>query len=728
MTLHRASEVPEKMRPGRAGVRGSAALRSSSMRDLWRSRAGLVLASCLLGSSASLGCQLASPGKVPVLLSPTPPLAPLEIAPDGPPVFVPQRAQLWYTPPVWSGDQRFVVLLHQPRRVTLVDMLTGFVRGAWDVCAREAVFTADGSRVDYLACEHNKAGRISLETERIQFEPASAVAGIEAAVRRARVVAPLSTGERQSSADGRVRGELVSGKIVLSREGGSVIARANPCTMAGVRRWLLSPKGTHVLVHCAPEGDYRPTGGETLLLGDDLQEQYRFSDRIAPIEGLQFTPDGRRAAVVGAGYQLTVIDIESEQLFSSESPSRHRGNAHWSPLLDRALCLRGSSDRLYQSVHDAAAADLLHIGIGRESEPDERRPDESPFRPSFDPPSSRPIDGPVVTFESGFEEQGHPASNLIVTQRGESVARILAGNPLYGYLKGSPDGQLIAYPVWRAGIDRQSCPTQSLRSCAGLAVVDVAAKRRLFSLPVPGTWESHDGFSGDGALVLMGRSVYESRTGELVHAVDAPASLGQADPGLTAPLQKVRWLGPAPRLLLEQEDRLSVVDPRTGRVGPSIEGVCKLVDVASDGAFVLVDTHAGQGLFDTTTGALRLLPNPQGGQRAVRLRGSGFVLHEAERSAMFVTQISVLRLSDGRWLRWEGELLVTDEGVFDGEPDAWREGAFRLGSDVLRSRMVPLREMAPRFHRRGLEQAFFAGEDVSPVPERGAASPNKVAR
>ena len=700
------------------------------MRDLGRSLTGLLLASCLSGSPALLGCQLASPPKapVPIALSPTPPLAPLESAPDGPPVFVPQRAQLWYTPPVWSGDQRFVVLLHQPRRVTLVDMLTGFVRGAWDVCAREAVFIADGSRVDYLACEENKAGRISLDTERIQFEPASAVAGIEAAVRRARVVAPLVSGERQSSADGRVRGELVSGKIVLSREDGSVIARRSPCTTAGLRQWLLSPKGTHVLVHCAPEDVYRPTGGEILLLGDDLQERHRFSEGLAPIEGLQFTPDGRRAAVVGAGYRLTVVDVESEELFSGESPSRYRGNVHWSPLLDRALCLGGSSDRMYPSLHDAAATELIRIGIGRESEPPERRPDERPFQPSFDLPYSGSTDTPSITFESGAEEQGQPASNLIVTQRGAIVARILAGNPLYGYLSRSPDDQLVAYPVWRAGIDRQSCPTQSLRSCAGLAVVDLVAKRRLFSFPVPGTWESRDGLSGDGALVLMGRSVYDSRTGKLVHAIDAPALPGQADPGLTASFNEVRWLGGAPRLLLEQKGRLSVVDPRTGRMSPVIEGVRKLVDVASDGASVLVDTDAGQGLFDTATGALRLLPKHPGGQRAVRLRGGGFVLYEAERSAMFVTQVSALRLSDSRWLRWEGELLVTDEGVFDGEPDTWREGAFRLGPDVLRNRMVPLGEMASRFHRRGLSQSFFAGEDVSPVPEPGAAPPNKVAR
>jgi len=643
-------------------------------------------------------------------------------------VFVPQRAQLWYTPPVWSGDQRFVVLLHQPGRVTLVDMRTGFVRGAWDVCAREAVFTADGSRVDYLACEDNKAGRISLQTGSIQFEPASAVAGIEAAVRRARVVAPIMNGERQSSADGAVRGELAAGEIVLSREDGSRIARRNPCASASVRRWLLSPKGTHVLVHCAPEGVYRPTGGTTLLLGDDLQERYRFSDGLAPIEGLQFTPDGRRAAVVGAGYQLTVVDVESEQLFSGESPSRYRGNVHWSPLLDRALCLRGSSDRLYQSIHDAAATELLRIGIGRESLPPERRGDERPFQPSFDVPYSGPQDRPSFTFEPGVEEQGQPASNLIVAQRGEIVARILAGNPLYGYLTRSSDDKLVAYPVWRAGIDRQSCPTQSLRSCAGLAVVDVAAKRRLFSLPVPGTWESHDGLSGDGALVLMGRAVYDTRTGKLVHAIDAAAPPGQPDPGLTARLNEVRWLGQAPRLLLEHERRLAIIDPRTGRVGPSIEGVRNLVDVASDGASVLVDTDSGQGLFDTTTGALRLLPRLQGGQKPARLRGGGFVLYETERSAMFVTQISALRVSDGRWLRWEGELLVTDEGVFDGEPDTWREGAFRLGPDVLRNRMVPLREMASRFHRRGLEQAFFAGEDVSPVPEPGASPPNKVAR
>lgn len=661
----------------------------------------------------------------PLLASPRPPAAPP--APDGEPVFVPQRTSTFQTL-LWSPDGRFAVMQYQERRALVVDLETGHVRGAWDLClGRLALAAFRNDRFYFGTCDAREVGHVGLDRgvrighrvplanldnyfglsvsprgDIVYLGNATKGGFLDAASGAVRYAWPTTNGPRDAaiapdgkafalarpddvsvvepdgtprwslrlaedspprmawSADGALLAIRTRDEIsLLAARDGQVVARRNPCKPGSPTAMTPSPAGRRLLVGCRRQESYRVVA-HAVLLDFTLAEQEHFADSFGELGEVRFTPDGRRASATLSGGQVVVLEIASGRTSEGPTPCESGAcKAAWSPGLDRVLATRFVDGVEVHTLYDAGARELLRLGAARLLAPVPRAqgapaPPPSPARPEPPPAWLRSLDG----------------------RRGANAVS------------------------WQ-NANHEKCTTAEL--CWAVEVIDVASGKRLFKLPLSYPPASQDGFSGDGERLLVGGTVFDVAGGVALRAID-PVTRGQA-----------RWLGRTPRLLITLGQKLTVVEPTSGAVGPEVQGITDLVDITDDGT-VLARTATGDVLFDPVSGALRPPPPCPTAQTAGGFeRSAGFLRCETRGSAMFAAASSVLRIADGRLLRSEGALAVTDEGVFDGPPESWCEGSFRMGPDVLHNRMVPLAELAPRFHHPGLKEAFFAGAAVSPM-------------
>lgn len=523
----------------------------------------------------------------------------------------------------------------------------------------------------------------------------------------------------------------------------------------------LSPRGTHLLAACTSTAD--PPQSATVVL---VEDQLNTIGELPPVSGaggdwykplldLRFTPDGRRAGVIDRGGALTLLEIGSSQPRAGRPPGSGRQSFSWSPDLERVLASQITNGVVYQTLHDVTGAEVRRLGLGRAEVPSAGSASappnpvlvESPL-PRFvlkqrkengeihvgdtqrgvavalEPPAFGPLTGHNVVWQGdvaiafeGAEEQGRPSSRMFVwdLNTGKLRSKTVVGRATSRSAFSAPAHGLVAVLVWWGAHDAWPCTSAEQDPCHGVTVVDLAYGKRLFTVPVPRFQSGNLEFSADGSLLLAGGEVLDAATGKRVLPASGAAA-GEAEAGGAAKVEYIKWLGRLPRLLVTRPDRVKIVDPVAGVVRFEVTGGPTVVDTSPEGTAVLLRTGDGTALFDTATGALRPLP-PHPASLEVRgfVRDARFVRYESTGS-MGPRATSVLRVTDGRWLSWEGALVVTDEGVFDGPPASWNEGAFRMGPDVLRHRMVPLAELASRFHRPGLTEAFFRGDVVSPAP------------
>lgn len=211
--------------------------------------------------------------------------------------------------------------------------------------------------------------------------------------------------------------------------------------------------------------------------------------------------------------------------------------------------------------------------------------------------------------------------------------------------------------------------------------------------------------SVDAGMLAVGPAVHHTNTGSILYKVPAEGRL-------------LGWVQGTPNVAVRASGRLLVVEPRSGAVVRSVDDAVDIVEVRRDAKAVLLRCKGFRfAVLHLDDGRVWEVPSDPPGFLAVGFAGDHDVVHLARMASSLDAHGGFeVRESDGRVLLHHGKLIATDQGVFDGPEEAFGEGAFRMGPDILRARMAPLRELAARFHKPGLRAAFLAGEPVSPAP------------
>jgi hypothetical protein len=312
----------------------------------------------------------------------------------------------------------------------------------------------------------------------------------------------------------------------------------------------------------------------------------------------------------------------------------------------------------------------------------------------FSPRSTRVV---AVTLRP---EQGdlEPEWKVLVWDAGTGKRQIAStGGPASISYEVSGDDKLLAHWVKGGG----SCATQD-PACFRVKVLDLEKGKALATIhPAEQDLEDESlAFGAGGKVLAISKAVYDARTGRKLWTTPAGTSFQGFLPGTDS-------------ALLLGGSLLYVVDARTGAQQRSVGNVDGIVDMAPDGASLLVVREGKPALLDMKTLERKALPfslPEENSKDEVFLSGDGRLIHFPARDA-----VGIFRVSDGRVLYRHGvsdPLYATDEGVFDGTAKGLAKGGLRLGPDVRRSRVIGLEGETSGLRHPGLLADFVNDKPV----------------
>lgn len=554
----------------------------------------------------------------------------------------------------------------------------------------------------------------------------------------------------------RIAVDRPKGVAFLDAKTGAPISEGHrPCDDKRVGQLLFSPDARQIVAGCFP-GAVSGTffGARVTLSGPDLSNPRDLALADYDPPWLRFSRDGSKLAVISPSCATILLTLASGEKLAHVLPACSRVTANdpdpiaWNADLTKAVVSEGRSETKPETGPHLIGIDgkeLLRFGMFRagKGEPpgSGSTVDEVAGNPSHEPDStprfsvdrksrgvpyvkdtttgkSRELERPkderdvrdaglssrqTYTFAVNWAEsnRGVFSSTVLVwnTQTGKLLAEVDAG---FGYASWavSPDETRLVVSTWRG----RTCGDAP--SCFGLTVHELPSTKRLHSFRLT---QPLDGltFSPDGTMILAGMAAHDLATGKLLWAL--PPGLGEV----------IGWRKSTPELVILTAGLFEIVDPRRAEIVRLIPGVTRVIAARPDGSSLLVARGETEfALLDPATGRQTALPPHPTGQVPLGFVGNRDVVRYGRdnRYLSYPYGASELRVTDGRLLFHYGDLVATDEGVFDGPETAWIEAAFRMGPDPLKNRVVPLAALRARFHRPGLLAAFRAGEKVSPAP------------
>jgi hypothetical protein len=542
---------------------------------------------------------------------------------------------------------------------------------------------------------------------------------------------------------------------------GALVSQGHePC---GTRRTVtvaFAPDGKSIVALCAPElvsGAVMPAEVRVTGLDFESPRVIGVGDPTGSFDTLRFSGDGERLAILGDDGDAVIFAYPSGERLGSLDPrcaartTRRPCVVAWNGALDRALVSEmtaDGSDRTGPRIVGRDGKPITPLGtfsrgplkrdpyVPRDANglidaaPTEPKP-SARFRLGFpnyipevtdtktlqriplDPPGKEggrnaEMNGislsPRQTFTIGVRTATMPsglASNVIVwrTETGKRLLDLSA--------RGYAD-YVVASDESRIAVLAPGCVGGS--SCYEVTVYELPSGKRVSSFRTTAYGGMSPALSADATMLALGLGVHDTNTGRILYEVSFADDL------------LLGWVRGSQNIAALRAGRLVIVEPRSRAVVRSAEAA-GVVEVRGDGKAVLLRREgARHAVLHLDDGHVWDVPSDPMGLIPVGFAGDNDVVHLARTASSLDAHGGVeVRASDGRVLHHHGELVVTDQGVFDGPEEAWFEGAFRMGPDLLSARMAPLRELASRFHRPGLRAAFLAGEDVSPGarPSRG---------
>lgn len=533
---------------------------------------------------------------------------------------------------------------------------------------------------------------------------------------------------------------------------GALVSQGHePC---GTRRTVaiaFAPDGKSAVALCAPEivsGAVMPAEVRVTGLDFESPRPIGVGDPTGSFDRLRFSQDGTRLALLGDDGDAVILAYPSGERLGSLDPrcaARTTGRrcvVAWNGALDRALVSELAADGSGGTGPRIVGADgkpitsLGTFGPG----PVERDPyvprdakgliDAAPaepkpgrFRlgsPSYIPDVTDTTTRQRIPFDPPGKEVGRdaamnsislsPRQTFTVAVRVATVPSGLAssvivwrtetGKRLLDLSARGEASYVVAPDESRIAVLVPGCPGGA--SCYEVTVYALPSGKRVSSFRTTSYGGLPPDLSADATMLAVGLGVYDTNTGRMLYGVTFGEDI------------LLGWVRGSQNVAALRSGRFVVVEPRSQAVVRSVEAA-GVVEVRGDGEAVLLRREGARpAVLHLDDGRVWEVPSDPMGLFPVGFAGDHDVIHMARTASSLDAHGGVEARADGQVLFHHGQLLVTDQGVFDGPEDSWFEGAFRMGPDVLGARMAPLRELASRLHRPGLRAAFLAGEDVSP--------------